>query len=97
MKQKLCKAFCDDLSVQKVPAGLAVTTAFAGADGDHIGFFVIKTSDTKYRIEDDGVTLPYLEGSGLDFNSGTRGEALSELQSEYGGFDRPGDERIFHR
>ncbi|MBR2121241.1 MAG: DUF1828 domain-containing protein [Afipia sp.] len=84
MKQKLCKAFCDDLSVQKVPAGLAVTTAFSGADGDHIGFFVIETSKTKYRIEDDGVTLPYLEGSGLDFKSGTRGEALAELQSEYG-------------
>lgn len=84
MKKELCKAFCDELSVQKVPAGLAVTTAFAGADGDHIGFFVIKTSGTKYRIEDDGVTLPYLEGSGLDFSSGTRGEALSELQLEYG-------------
>jgi hypothetical protein len=84
MKQKLCKAFCDDLSVSKVPAGLAVTTAFYGADGDHIGFFVIKTGETKYRIEDDGVTLPYLEGSGLDFKSGTRGDALSELQTEYG-------------
>jgi hypothetical protein len=84
MKQKLCKAFCDDLSVSKVPAGLAVTTAFSGADGYHISFFVIKTNETKYRIEDDGVTLPYLEGTGLDFKSGTRGEALSELQAEYG-------------
>ena len=84
MKQELCRAFCDDLSIRKVPAGLAVTTAFSGADGDHIGFFIIKTSETKFRIEDDGVTLPFLEGSGLDFKSGTRGEALGELQSEYG-------------
>ena len=84
MKHELCRAFCDDLSVRRVPAGLAVTTAFSGADGDHIGFFVVKTTETKYRIEDDGVTLPFLEGSGLDFKSGTRGEALGELQAEYG-------------
>jgi hypothetical protein len=80
MKQKLCKAFCDDLSVSKVPAGLAVTTAFSGADGDHISFFVIKTNETKYRIEDDGVTLPYLEGSGLDFKFGGRSSTRSRVK-----------------
>lgn len=84
MKEKLCKAFCDDLKVNTVPAGLAVTTAFAAADGDHIGFYVVKETESSFRIEDDGVTLPYLEGSGIDFRSGTRGEALSELLSEYG-------------
>ena len=82
-KEQLCHAFCNDLKVQQVPAGLAVTTAFSAADGDHIGFYVISEGG-KYRIEDDGVTLPYLEGSGVDFSSGTRGEALSELQNEYG-------------
>lgn len=83
MKEKLCKAFCDDLKVQTVPAGLAVTTVFAGADGDHIGFYVVKSGDNSFRIEDDGTTLPYLEGSGVDFRSGTRGEALGELLKEY--------------
>jgi len=84
MKDKLCKAFCDDLKVINVPAGLAVTTTFAAADGDHIGFYIVKQGES-YRIEDDGVTLPELEGSGVDFRpGGTRGEALTELLAEYG-------------
>ncbi len=83
MKDELCKAFCDDLKIQNVPAGLAVTTTFATADGDHIGFYVVKTAEDTFRIEDDGVVLPYLEGSGLDFGSGTRAEALQELLHEY--------------
>src|SRR3977135_2205365 len=84
MKDKLCKAFCDDLRVQAVPAGMAVTTVFAGPDGDHIGVYVVKQGDN-YRIEDDGVTLPYLEGSGVEFRpGGTRGDALNELLGEYG-------------
>jgi hypothetical protein len=58
MKDELCKAFCEDLKVHTVPAGLAVTTAFAAADGDHIGFYVIKETEDTFRIEDDGVTLP---------------------------------------
>lgn len=84
MKEELCKAFCNDLKVSAVPAGIAVTTPFASADGDHIGFYVIKTGDDTFRIEDDGTILPYLEGSGVDFRSGTRGEALTELLREYG-------------
>jgi hypothetical protein len=84
MKEELCKAFCDELMVQTVPAGMAVTTPFSGPDGDHIGFYVVKEGDG-FRIEDDGVTLPYLEGSGVEFRpGGTRGDALSELLSEYG-------------
>ncbi|MGI8568661.1 MAG: DUF1828 domain-containing protein [Methylocella sp.] len=84
MKDELCKAFCDDLKVHTVPAGMAVTTIFAGPDGDHIGFYMVKEGDA-YRIEDDGTTLPYLEGSGVEFHrGGTRGDALNELLSEYG-------------
>jgi hypothetical protein len=84
MKEELCKAFCDELMVTIVPAGMAVTTPFAGPDGDHIGFYVVKEGDN-YRIEDDGVTLPYLEASGVEFGpGGTRGDALTELLSEYG-------------
>jgi hypothetical protein len=84
MKEKLCKAFCDDLRVQTIPAGLAVTTAFEAADGDHIGFYVVKEGEATFRIEDDGTTLPYLEASGVDFRSGTRGDALRDLLREYG-------------
>jgi hypothetical protein len=82
-KEELCKAFCNDLQLRVVPAGLAVTTAFSSSDGDRIGFYIVQEGE-KFRIEDDGVTLPYLEGSGVDFRSGTRAEALGELLREYG-------------
>ncbi len=84
MKDQLCRAFCEDLVVREVPAGLAVSTVFATADGDRIAFYVTRPAEGRYRIEDDGLTLPYLEASGIDFRSGTRGEALQELLSEYG-------------
>jgi hypothetical protein len=84
MKDKLCKAFCDDLVVRDVPAGLAVSTVFASGDGDRVAFYVVDEGAGTYRIEDDGITLSYLEASGVDFRSGTRGEALSELLQEYG-------------
>jgi Domain of unknown function DUF1828 len=93
MKDQLCRAFCEDLKVQPVPAGFAVTTAFSAADGDHVGSYIVKEGDSTFRIEDDGVTLPYLTGSGVDFRSGTRGDALRELLIEYGvGIDEESEE-----
>jgi hypothetical protein len=83
MKEELCRAFCDDIRISEVPAGLAVSTVFGSGDGDRIGFYVLTRKD-KFRIEDDGLTLPSLEASGVDFKSGTRAQALEELKSEYG-------------
>jgi hypothetical protein len=83
MKEELCRAFCDDIRISEVPAGLAVSTVFGSGDGDRIAFYVLKSSG-KFRIEDDGLTLPSLEASGVDFKSGTRANALEELKSEYG-------------
>ena len=86
MKDKLCKAFCDDLAVHSLPGGVtAVSTTFRGPDKDPIGFYVVKNETTgRFRIEDDGRTLPMLEASGVDFRSGTRGDALGDLLGEYG-------------
>jgi hypothetical protein len=84
MKDQLCKAFCDSLQIRDVPAGFAVSTGFMGPDGDRIGFYVRPQDGDVYRVEDDGFTLPALEASGLDFSSGSRGDAMSELLSEYG-------------
>jgi hypothetical protein len=67
-----------------VPAGLAISTSFVGPDGDRIGFYVRREDAGTYRLEDDGVTLPGLEASGLDFSSGSRGNAMRELLAEYG-------------
>ena len=85
MKELLCKAFCDNVHIRSVPSGLAVSTAFAGLDGDKIGFY-IRTLDSSgfYRIEDNGVVLPMLEASGFNTKTGARAIALHELLTEYG-------------
>jgi hypothetical protein len=84
MKDALCKAFCDDLRVRRVPAGFAVSTGFLAHDGDKIGFYVVDSEHSPLkRIEESGTTLALLEGSGVDFRSETRREALNALLSEH--------------
>ena len=90
MKDELCKAFCDDLTVRDVPDGLAVGTGFLREDGDAIGFYVVRHASSLglYRLEDDGATVSYLEACGVDFTTDTRARAFNELLAEYGaGYD----------
>lgn len=85
MKDDLCKAFCDELAVRTVPAGLAVKTAFRREDGDAIGFYIIGPNTAGlYRIEDDGATVSYIEACGADLDSPTRAAAFRNLLEEYG-------------
>ena len=94
MKDKLCEAFCGDLNVRAVPAGLAVSTPFLTPDGDRIGFYIVKEKGL-LRIQDDGLMAPTLEASGLDLLSGPRAPALHELQAEYGVQLDPDDREFF--
>ena len=86
MKEELCRAFCNEISVKEVPAGLAVSTPFRRSDGDAIGFYVMRneTAPGIARLEDDGETMPYLEACGVDFETQTRKKALENLLAEYG-------------
>ena len=86
MKEELCKAFCDDLTVREVGAGLAVSTPFDGFNGEPIGFYIVRESVPPgyFHLEDDGTTIPMLEACGIDFASPTRSEAFAELISENG-------------
>ncbi|MEO1200588.1 MAG: DUF1828 domain-containing protein [Pseudomonadota bacterium] len=82
MKEELCRAFCDDISLTEVPSGLAIGTAFRRDDGDRIAFFVIETDKNHVRLEDDGATIPYLAEAGVEFETETRRRALDELLSK---------------
>ncbi len=86
MKQELCRAFCDEISVREVPTGLAVSTAFRRSDGDAVGFYVVRNQDAPglAHLEDDGETIPYLEAAGVDFETQTRSKAFEAILSEYG-------------
>lgn len=84
MKEALCKEFCDQLQVRKVPAGLAVGTSFMGLNGDRIGFYVIGPSaNGLFQIEDSGTTVPILEACGADIELGTRAQAFHDLLDQY--------------
>lgn len=86
MKEEICRAFCDEIVVTEVPVGLAVSTPFRRADGDAIGFYVIRNATLPglARLEDDGQTMPYLEACGVDFETQTRRKAFDLLLNEYG-------------
>lgn len=82
MKEELCQAFCNELTVRDVPIGLAVSTAFSYPDGDRIGFYV-KPVDGGFEIQDNGLLLPSLEANGLDRRNKSRADALTSLMAEY--------------
>ncbi len=85
MKNDLCKAFCDQLFVREVPAGLAVSTALTLSSGEPVGFYVVGPDQAgRYRIEDDGTTIPMIEASGIDLETKARGDAISAFYEEYG-------------
>ncbi len=85
MKEELCKAFCDDLRFRDVPAGLAVCTGFDGYGGEPLGFYIVGPDRLgRFRLEDDGTTIPLIEAQGADLDSQTRSEAFAEMLQEYG-------------
>jgi hypothetical protein len=85
LKLELCKAFCDQLQIREVPAGLAVSTAFSFSDSEPVGFYVVGPDALgRYRIEDDGTTIPMIEADGIDLETPTRHDAVEALLTEYG-------------
>ncbi len=97
MKEELCKAFCNEVSVREVPAGLVISTPFRRSDGDAIGFYVTRTDSLPgmMRLEDDGETIPYLEACGVDLETQTRAKAFESIMMEHEAYyDK--DEAIIH-
>ena len=82
--EMLCKAFCDELLVREVPAGLAVSTGYDWM-GEPLGFYIVGPDRAGlYRVEDDGTLMPMIEASVSSLDSPTRASALDEMLIEYG-------------
>ncbi len=80
----LCKAFCDELLVRKVPAGLAVSTGYDWM-GEPLGFYIVGPDNAGlYRIEDDGTIMPMIEAYVSNLDSPTRATALEQMLTEFG-------------
>lgn len=83
MKEELCQAFCNSISVRSVPTGLAISTTVASIDGDPIGFYIVgPMEDGRYKIEDSGLVVPALYAAGADLENETRKQAFDVLLSE---------------
>ena len=76
LRDALCSAFCGDLTVLEVPAGLAISAMFEGADGDRLGCLV-ERRELGWRLSDDGAFLGDLEGYGVDIRKGQRAAFLA--------------------
>ena len=82
----ICKAFCQPIALHSVPIGYALRTPFRGNDGDPITVYIRRdntTPEERFRLEDDGQTIGFLETSGVDFDTDSRFSALAEMLREY--------------
>jgi len=82
--ESLCQAFCESLEVNQIPAGLAVGTPFQRSDGDKVGFFLVQGDGSRWRLEDDGLSVPLLTASGVNIETGQRSEEFTQLIDECG-------------
>jgi hypothetical protein len=83
MKDILCRAFCDALEVRNIPSGYAITTPYSFDDGDPIIVYAMTVRAGIYRLEDAGVQIPMLIGSGVEIGDGLRAEVFDSLLREY--------------
>lgn len=95
MKRLLCEAFCASLEARQVPVGWAVETPFTDTDGDPLVIYLVRDTESGWRVEDDGCQVPMLEACGVDLTRKTRSAAFNYLLAEYGVlFDS--EERTLH-
>jgi hypothetical protein len=85
----ICEAFCRPIALHTVPIGYALRTPFRGNDGDPITIYLRRDADSKeekYRLEDDGQTIGFLETSGVDLDTDSRLSALADMLREHSAF-----------
>lgn len=82
-KKDICMAFCDGLSVRKIPLGYAIKTPFSWLDGEPLLVFG-EEEGGQIRMRDSGDTLIQLEDVAGDLSLPTRVEAMQEIASAHG-------------
>jgi len=82
----ICKAFCQPIALHSLPIGYALRTPYRGTDCDPITICIRRddaASEERFRLEDDGQTIGFLEASGVDFDTDSRFTALAEMLREH--------------
>jgi hypothetical protein len=88
LRRQLCSAFCIDISVHEVPAGLAISAMFQDDIGDKVGAYLIRDTETAF-LADDGSFLAELDAAGIDVRAGSRAQFLERVLAPAGAFVDP--------
>ena len=83
VRNDICSAFCDSLSVREVPIGYAIKTPFSWLHGEPLVVYGEVDRDM-VRMRDSGDTLMFLEDVAGDLTADTRMDAMKEIALENG-------------
>ena len=83
LSASICHALCEGFSVREVPVGFAIKSSFDWFMGEPMTFYA-RIQDGRARYEDSGILINDLEGMGVDFDSESRRNVLSDLLNEHG-------------
>lgn len=70
-------------SIKQLKKASEIVTPFTNHLNDRIAIYIEFTEDNQIRISDDGVTLDELSMMGLDYQTSTRKEILSDILKNY--------------
>lgn len=83
MRDQICRAFCDDLSVREIENGLAIATSYEDITGERLSFYALKREHGSYRLIDNGLTIPFLEAAGATLDNENRRAALVQILKDH--------------
>jgi len=87
MKDLICKAFCESVSVSELPKGIGfgISSSVFEAHGDPAGVYAIGPDEHGlWRLDDSGWVAPMLIASGYDLSLASRMQAFEELLDRSG-------------
>jgi hypothetical protein len=87
MKELICKAFCDSITVTELPKGIGfgLSSSMFEAFGDLAGVYAIGPDrQGKWRLDDSGWVAPMLTSSGFDLGAHSKFEVFLEIVSGSG-------------
>jgi hypothetical protein len=80
VKQEICQAFCDSVTVTELPCGFGISTTLFEIEGDPAGLYAVGPDRSgRWKLEDAGRLLPALIASGYDISTESRKAALAGI------------------
>jgi hypothetical protein len=84
LKEKICRAFCQNVQVTAFKGGLAISTPYQNfLSGDPIGIYALGPKAGTYRLVDNALTIALLEAEGASLDAATRRDALAQILAQH--------------